>query len=38
MKAIEVVYACGHRDVQSTHKTTFQTTKEHILTRRGDCV
>jgi hypothetical protein len=38
MKATEVIYVCGHKDVQSTHKTTFQITKEPTLTRRGDCV
>jgi len=38
MKVIEVIYARGHANVQSTHKTTFQITKEPFLSKRGDCV
>jgi hypothetical protein len=38
MKATEVIYARGHANVQSTHKTTFQITKEPFLSKRGDCV
>lgn len=38
MKVIEVIYAHGHVNVRSTHKTTFQITKEPFLSRRGDCV
>jgi hypothetical protein len=38
MKAIEVMYARGHVNVQLTHKTTFQITKEPFLSKRGDCV
>jgi len=38
MKIIEVLYARGHPNVQSTHKTTFQITKEPFLSKRGDCV
>jgi hypothetical protein len=38
MKIIEVLYARGHANVQSTHKTTFQITKEPFLSKRGDCV
>jgi len=38
MKITEVVIARGHENVQSTHKTTFETTKETTLTKRGDCV
>jgi hypothetical protein len=38
MKAIEVLYARGHVNVQLTHKTTFQITKELFLSKRGDCV
>ena len=37
-KVIEVIYARGHANVQSTHKTTFQITKETFLSKRGDCV
>ncbi len=38
MKVIEVIYARGHANVHSTHKTTFQITKESFLSKRGDCV
>lgn len=38
MKVIEVIYARGHTNVRSTHKTTFQITKESFLSKRGDCV
>lgn len=38
MKAMEVICARGHANVQSTHKTTFQITKENVLSKRGDCV
>jgi len=38
MKAMEVIYARGHKNVQSTHKTTFQITRETFLSKRGDCV
>jgi hypothetical protein len=31
-------FACGHEKVQSTHKTTFEITKEANLTMQGDCV
>ena len=38
MKITEVIIARGHENVQSTHKTTFEITKETTLTKRGDCV
>jgi len=38
MKVIEVIYARGHANVQLTHKTTFQITKEAFLSERGACV
>jgi len=38
MKAIEVIVARGHENVQSTNKTTFEITKENHLTKRGDCI
>jgi len=31
-------FAFGHEKVQSTHKTTFEITKEANLTMQGDCV
>ena len=39
MNSIAVVFfACGHKNVKSTHKTTFEITKEANLTMQGDCV
>jgi len=38
MKAIEVIVARGHENVQSTNKTTFEVTRENHLTKRGDCI
>lgn len=38
MKITEVIVARGHENIQSTHKTTFEITKETTLTKRGDCV
>ena len=38
MKITETVYAYGHENIRSTHKTTFEITKESTLTKRGDCV
>ena len=33
-----VFFARGHKNVQSTHKTTFEVTKEATLTNQGDCI
>lgn len=38
MKVTEVITAYGHTNVRSTHKTTFEITKETILTKCGDCI
>jgi uncharacterized protein len=39
MDAIMVVFSAhGHENVQSTHKTTFEFTKEANLTKQGDCI
>jgi hypothetical protein len=38
MKITEVIEAYGHQNVRSTHKTTFEITKEVDLTSRGDCI
>jgi hypothetical protein len=38
MKITEVIEAYGHQNVQSTHKTTFEITKEASLTSRGNCI
>jgi hypothetical protein len=38
MEVVEIVEGYGHKNVRSTHKTTFEITKENELTKRGDCV
>ena len=39
MKPVTVVFfARGHENVLSTHKTTFEVTKEEHLSKRGDCI
>ncbi|MEM2974837.1 MAG: DUF371 domain-containing protein [Candidatus Bathyarchaeia archaeon] len=38
MKIIEIIEAYGHENVLSTHKTTFEITKETKLTKRGNCI
>ena len=34
----EVIQARGHENIQATHETTFEITREKALTKRGDCV
>jgi hypothetical protein len=38
MKITEIINAFGHENVLSTHKTTFEITKEVHLSKRGDCI
>lgn len=38
MKIREVIFAHGHKNVQATHPTTLEITKEETLTKRGDCI
>jgi len=35
---ITVIFARGHENIQATHRTTFEITKESTLTKRGDCI
>jgi hypothetical protein len=35
---ITVIFARGHENIQATHETTFEITKEATLTKRGDCI
>lgn len=35
---IIVIFAHGHENVQATHETTFEITKEPALSKRGDCI
>jgi hypothetical protein len=38
LEEIEEIIAFGHRLVRSTHKSTFEVTREEHLTERGDCI
>jgi len=38
LKEVEEVIAFGHNLIRSTHKTTFEITKDSHLTERGDCI
>jgi hypothetical protein len=38
MKVTEFVLAQGHRNIQATHKSTIEITKDSELSRRGDCI
>jgi hypothetical protein len=35
---IFVIFARGHENIQATHRTTFEITKESTLTKRGNCI
>ena len=35
---ITVIFAHGNENIQATHGTTFEITKEPTLTKRGDCI
>ncbi len=34
----EIVFGHGHENIQATHKTTLEFTKEKNLSRKGDCI
>ena len=34
----EVIFGYGHRNMQATHKTTLEFTKDSHLTKKGDCI
>lgn len=38
MKVTEKIEAYGHENVRSSHRATFEITKEKRLTKRGDCI
>lgn len=38
MEATEVIKAYGHENIQASHKSTFEITKEEQLSKRGDCI
>ncbi|MEM3700530.1 MAG: DUF371 domain-containing protein [Candidatus Bathyarchaeia archaeon] len=38
MEIKEVVFAYGHKNIQATHPTTLEITKEKRLSKKGDCI
>jgi hypothetical protein len=38
MEITELIFANGHKNIQATHKSTLEITKETRLSKRGDCV
>lgn len=38
MGIIEIIFAHGHRNIQATHKSTLEITKENQLSKKGDCI
>lgn len=38
MEITEVIFAHGHKNIQATHKSTFEITKEIWLSKKGDCI
>ena len=38
MQFVEELFAQGHPNIVGTHRMTFEITKDHELSRRGDCI
>jgi len=38
MEIIETIFAYGHRNIQATHKSTLEITKENRLSKKGECI
>jgi len=38
MEITETIFAYGHRNIQASHKSTFEITKESELSKRGNCI
>jgi hypothetical protein len=38
MEITEIILAQGHKNIQSTHKSTLEITKDDKLSKRGDCI
>lgn len=38
MEITEIITAYGHENIQATHKTTLEITKESQLSKKGDCI
>jgi hypothetical protein len=38
MEITEIIFAYGHENIQATHESTLEITKEAQLSKRGDCI
>ena len=38
MEMTEIIFAYGHENIQATHKSTLEITKEAQLSKKGDCI
>lgn len=38
MRITETIFAYGHENIQATHRSTFEITKDVRLSKKGDCV
>ena len=38
MRITETIFAYGHENIQATHRSTFEITKDARLSKKGDCV
>lgn len=38
MEIREIIFGYGHKNIQATHKSTLEITKENLLSRKGDCI
>lgn len=38
MEVVEEIVAFGHPLIKAAHKSTFEVTKENLLTEKGDCI
>lgn len=38
METTETIFAHGHRNIQATHKSTLEITKEKQLSKKGNCI
>jgi len=38
MEITEIIFAKGHRNIQGTHKSTLEITKDNKLSEKGECI
>lgn len=38
MEITEIIFAHGHRNIEATHRSTLEITKETQLSKKGDCI